>query len=238
MLSEGRSGTNWLNSIADSTKQMGRSGEWLARHRLEQYRSKPSVDEILVKTKTDNDRFAIKLFPKHVREYQDRWGEDFIKEVASRHEVALVHLERRDKIAQAISMARARMTGQWSSRRETGSSENYDFRAIARELFLISQSDAFWRAYLAARNWSHVHFYYEDLVSDPQPYFAFLADKLDVPEVTEFKSHRTIQRDQVSEEWRRRFFEDAQSANLTQDARPQPTPRTIRNFVRFLAGAL
>ena len=66
ILSEGRSGSNWLGSLTNATGMMGNSNEWVDEYLLGINPSKVScsefVDKILDMASTDNEFFSIKLF--------------------------------------------------------------------------------------------------------------------------------------------------------------------------------
>jgi LPS sulfotransferase NodH len=145
VLTEGRSGSNWLGSLTNSTGLMGRSEEWLDPAYLGFEPLSYDVLErtVIEKGATDNGRFGIKLFPRHLRWSREKFGKDFLFEIRGKHELGFILLERRDRIAQAISFYRARMSGVWTSRHKGKSTQGavpYSFSDISQAYFQIDRS--------------------------------------------------------------------------------------------------
>ncbi|WP_137929502.1 Stf0 family sulfotransferase [Mesorhizobium comanense] len=239
ILTEARSGSEWLGSLANSTGIMGQSAEWLDTGNLG-FKPK-SLDELLSATidrgGTANGRFAVKLFPRHLHWSQAKYGADFLAECIRRHALGLVLLERRDRLRQAISYCRAKASGRWTSTTMDAAETvpRYDFAGICQAYFLIGQSYAFWEAYLRITGLPYDHLFYEDLLDDPAPYVASLARHLsvDMPE-GEFETNLRQQRDSHTEEWVERFQDDARSKDLLAHLPETVAPRNIDNFARFL----
>ena len=237
ILTEARSGSEWLGSLTNNTGRMGKSAEWLGVPDLGFLPA--SLDELLdaviEKGATPNDRFAVKLFARHLRWAQELYGGDFLQALRERHQVELIFLERRDRLRQAVSYARAIMTGRWKSNsvRTTGA-ESYDFAAIYRAYFYIERGYAFWHAYLRLMGLEHQHFFYEDLLADPKPFLDAMASLQGVAFEGDFKTELNIQRDGRTEEWMRRFQEEAQQSGLVLGLIDAPAPRTFENMRRFL----
>jgi LPS sulfotransferase NodH/SAM-dependent methyltransferase len=82
--------------------------------------------------------------------------------------VTYVYISRRDKIAQAVSMAKALQTDQWSSRMEVGSRPplQYDRALIANCLKDLERQDAGWLRWFEAQKIAPFQLTYEDLVAD------------------------------------------------------------------------
>jgi LPS sulfotransferase NodH len=237
VLTEGRSGSNWLASLTNATGVMGRSAEWLNSSYLGfDPRDYETLEQTVVqKGTTENGRFSIKVFPRHLLWSKAKFGKDLLFEMRKRYDLSFVILERRDRLRQAISFYRARMSGVWTSRHKgEQASLAYDFAEISRAYFQIEQSYAFWRAYLSLPELGSLQFVYEELQDDPNPYVQAVAALLDVeaPEVRPVSSLR-IQRDGVTEEWTARFREDAAKRGAIEVLADAPVPRTFGNLVRF-----
>ncbi|MER8628834.1 Stf0 family sulfotransferase [Mesorhizobium opportunistum] len=238
ILTEARSGSEWLGSLANSTGLLGNSAEWLDTANLG-FKPK-SFDELLSavidRGGTANGRFAVKLFPRHLHWSQAKHGADFLAECVRRHTMGLILLERRDRLRQAISYCRAKASGGWRSTMDRADLvPQYDFAGICRAYFLIEQSYAFWEAYLRLADLPHDHFFYEDLLDDPRPYVASVARQLSVemPDC-EFKTNLRLQRDTHTEEWVERFQDDARSGDVLAHLPEQVAPRNFENLTRFL----
>ncbi|WP_244277715.1 Stf0 family sulfotransferase [Mesorhizobium erdmanii] len=237
-MTEARSGSEWLGSLANSTGILGQSAEWLDTDTLG-FRPK-SFDELLSavidRGGTANARFAVKLFPRHLDWSQAKYGTDFLAECVRRHAMGVVLLERRDRLRQAISYCRAKASGRWRSTMDGADMvPQYDFAGICQAYFLIGQSYAFWEAYLRMADLPYDHLFYEDLLEDPRPYVASVARQLSVEMPNgEFRTNLRLQRDNRTEEWAERFQSDAKSRGLLAHLPKKVAPRNIENLARFL----
>jgi LPS sulfotransferase NodH len=237
VLTEGRSGSNWLASLTNATGGLGRSAEWLNASYLGfDPRDYDALEQAVIqKGTTENGRFSIKVFPRHLLWSKAKFGKDLLFEIRKKHDVSFVILERQDRLRQAISFYRARMSRAWTSRQKgEQSSLPYDFAEISQAYFQIEQSYAFWRAYLSLSDLGFTEFVYEELQGDPNPYVQAIARLLDVPapDVTPVSNLR-VQRDGITEEWTARFREDAAARGAIEALGEMPVPRTLGNLVRF-----
>ncbi|RUW56614.1 Stf0 sulfotransferase [Mesorhizobium sp. M00.F.Ca.ET.151.01.1.1] len=238
ILTEARSGSEWLGSLTNSTGLFGNSAEWLDTTNLG---CKPkSFDDLLSavidRGGTANGTFAVKLFPRHLHWSQAKYGADFLAECGRRHAMGLVLLERRDRLRQAISYCRAKASGHWRSTMDGADLvPQYDFAGICQAYFLIEQSYAFWEAYLRLADLHYDHFFYEDLLDDPRPYVASVARQLsmEMPD-GEFETNLRLQRDDLTEDWAERFRNDVKSEDLLAHLPRKVAPRNISNLARFL----
>jgi len=249
ILTEGRSGSTWLGTLANSTGVLGQSAEWLDRLRREPAMRRldgpAHAAEVIARAsgagadgQCGGEFFSVKLFPRHLFRFHRRYGLDFIRHVAGRHEVLAVRLTRRDRLAQAISYARAMQSRQWTSRKDTPRSEPvYDFERICRSYLLIQRSCTFWESYCTLRGLPAQEFVYEDLLASPQPWLRHLADHAGIAELPDVASDLRIQRSETAEAWRVRFLAEAARASLPDLARDaRPRSRTPLNLARFLLG--
>jgi len=240
LLTVPRSGSEWLGSLANAAGTMGRFGEWLdLYHHTAKPQSFHELERSVFKLGTSaNRRFAIKLFPIHLRETHDRFGTDFLFEMLSKHEIGLVFLERRDRLRQAISYHRGNVSKKWTSRLEgTGASADYDFAAILRSYAHLEDGYRFWSKYLGMMGLPYKHVVYEQVLEDPAPFVEIVAAYMDVaPPAQVATSALKIQRDDLTEEWAVRFRSDARAGGiidlLLEDEKP--AARTLSNLSRFL----
>lgn len=218
MLSEGRSGSNWLGSMANKTGQMGYLSEWLGSEyhdkKISAYSADEFFDAVMEKAQSKNGRFAIKVFPRHLHNIYRNLGFDFIRRCLREHDTKLVLLTRQDTIGQAISFVRGIQTGQWTSRNKKAGDEKYDFENICRAYFFISRSNQYWDAHLGVNQFPHDRFTYEELLDDPTPFLLNLQEALDVDGKFEFRTDLRIQRDTLSQEWREKFREDVKNRDI------------------------
>lgn len=242
LLAEGRSGSSWLGTLTDSTGVMGKSNEWISQKllglRMKDHSKADYVAEIVKRASTENGRFAIKIFPRHLFEFAEVYGDDFIDVLRAEHGVSIFHLEREDTVRQAISFLRGTQTRQWDSNRVQEKKATYDFSEVARCLFYIEESKAFWRSYLKLRDMNQTTFVYEDLVGDPSPFVDAVARALDV-EAPSYSTSYEIQRDNITEEWVARLRQDLRSSSpLGSYSRQQAIKPSLKNVIRLLRGRL
>lgn len=87
-----------------------------------------------------------------------------------------VSLVREDKVAQAVSLVRAKQSGQWhlssdGSVRQGGKTSkpiSYDAQAIENEIAGLTRDDTAWQTWFERQNVTPLQVTYEDLATDPQ----------------------------------------------------------------------
>jgi trehalose 2-sulfotransferase len=241
VLTEGRSGSNWLGSLTDSTGQHGRFGEWLDHNYFPcsavRLSAAKFVDRAVDAACTD-EFFALKIFPKHFFWFRDMYSLDVVKALRDSHDVRFIRLRREDTVGQAVSFARAIKTRSWSSTQPRRSTATYDFELILRCYFSISQSYEFWRKYCDLAGLAAPEFFYEDLCKDAKPYLGIVSSFSGQPiELGSMSSRFDVQRDDLSEVWRARFVDQFISSQKFPDIRPSASLKnTVNNILRKLAG--
>lgn len=238
LLTEYRSGSNWVCSMTNRTQKMGKAEEWLLPSRQKKIHTS-SPDEhaeiILTKSSTSNGVFAAKIFPNQLIYTNKKFGYDFIRKMFEEREASVFVLLRRDQVGQAISAHRAMQSGSWTAEKAQRRELHYNFNSICRQYFRIVESEMFWRSYLSLTGIPHQLFVYEDLLPDPSPYLRAVAGQLslDVPVATE--SRITVQRDDLTEQWRTRFTEDARRLDVLNGyAARDVAHRNLGNLLRLL----
>lgn len=238
ILSKGRSGSNWLGSLTNATGVLGHSDEWIdARESgvvpgsvdFETY-----LDRIVRIASTPNGYFCFKIFPRHLFTVQEVYGRDLIEELRGAFDTQVVVLKRRDRIAQAISFAKAYESAQWKVDRVKKKTPVYDFDMVCRCYFHIDRAYAFWDSYLALKGLKVQEFYYEDLLPDPSPFIDCIARHAGVAEYPVTQSDMPIQRNADSDRWRVQFLKDLESRNVLPEANPRLPVVTGSNLVNFL----
>lgn len=240
-MTEGRSGSSWLGKLCNQTGLLGVSSEWVdpgilgALHKSvsgEEY-----VDKIVAAGSSKNGFFALKLFPRHVHWFHLHFGFDLIGFLRGNHDIQITTVERKDRVAQAVSFAKAMQSSAWSSSQSELQTPRYDFDQISRCYFLIERSYNFWNSYLTLRNTEYDAFYYEDMLHDPTPFVEVVARHAGIKEVPRFQSDTDIQRNKLTDDWRARFLADAETADIIGASTPsRPAKRSLVNLGRFLRG--
>ena len=107
--------------------------------------------------------FGLKIHHHHVR----RWFVDAGRDPdAWLGHPTWIRIQRRDRVAQAVSWARAVQTGHWASTQRAGWPPVYSRRHIAYRLACIEQDEAHWDRWFDAREEAPLVLHYEDVASD------------------------------------------------------------------------
>jgi LPS sulfotransferase NodH len=201
-----RCGTSHLCSLLAGTGVLGRPREYLNPERRHLVTGKMAAapgnlwESICLTSLTSNRVWALKTFHEQLVD-SDVW----------RHVVSsnIVFVSRNDKLGQAISLARARQTDQWDSTRPPRAAPFYDAREIDRALYDILWQEATLRQMLAQAGTRVLWLIYEDYCLRPDGALSAIAEFVAVTErLNEQRATLTIQRDQLSEDWRRRYLDD------------------------------
>jgi LPS sulfotransferase NodH len=241
ILTEGRSGSNWLGSLAENAG-LGHSDEWLdpAISGIDPYKTPrdPHFNHIIEKASAENGCFVVKIFPKHLHRINNAYKTDFVQYVKARHPINFVVLTRRDRLGQAISYARGLQTRKWRSNDKAKGKAFYDFDMICRAYFMIGRSYDFWQSYLDITGEQAKHFVYEDLMDDPSPFLNHMADCLGQARPAALPpTDLKIQRDDTTQHWREQFLEEIKTKPFLDHTTPsRPINRSLSNIIRMLRG--
>ncbi len=105
--------------------------------------------------------FGLKIHHHHfARWFGNRDPEDFLGPIR------WVTITRRDKVAQAVSWARAVQTGRWAAHQRGWAPPLYDEGAIRRRLMEIERQEVAWSLWLRSRGLQPLELIYEDVVAD------------------------------------------------------------------------
>ena len=241
ILTEARSGSNWLGSLLDLTGRLGKPEEWFTPA-FGPEGGRPGdgrawIDHALRRSSTGNGFFAIKLFVPHVFEFHHRYGIDLLRWFRDHHDTLMVRLTRRDRLRQAISLVRGLQTRKWWSSTAPAGEEAYDFAAICRAVVRIDRSLAYWRSCETLYDVAMPEFVYEDLVASPAPFLDAVAAHAGIRIGAVPESPLKVQRDRTTEEWLERFEADRKTADMVEFGSPVARPkRNLSNFARLAAG--
>lgn len=184
--------TNFNASIMNRLSRGGLSEYWREVQRLRQ---------------TVNGVFSYKMFVANYYLIKDR-DPEFLQEIAPSH---VVYLTRQDKIAQAISFARAIQTGRWFANVMDLAEPGYCFEAIQQQEKDIAEQEATWEAIFKLTGTAPYRITYEQLISDcdsvVQGLANFVGESLNGGRRIEISSIER-QADRKSEEWRCRYLEE------------------------------
>ena len=133
-------------------------------------------------------------------------------------DVRWVLIERRDLVAQAISMFFAGQSKQWRSDQAAGSNPEpiYDFEKIRMQVQALSQRYTAMRSFCAVFGIKPYRIVYEEFSRDPLVGAQSLAAHLGVPnaDIDESKVSTRVQRNDRSAEFRERFLDEYRASIL------------------------
>lgn len=204
---EARAGTIYFARLLASTARLGRPTEvFHDPGRVRALLADPDAElaRLAAAAATPNGVYGIKVFSAHFDSATGlRWAERLPG-------LSFVHLVRRDLLGQAISFARALQTLQYKASDPASGDARYDSALIADCLVRIAYGQARWETWFARNGLEPLRLVYEELVADPRAAVAAVAGRMGEPEaaIDWSKVELRVQRDSLSDEWRRRFVSD------------------------------
>ncbi|TPK77224.1 Stf0 sulfotransferase [Mesorhizobium sp. B2-4-15] len=133
--------------------------------------------------------------------------------------ILYIHLSREDKLAQAVSLVKARQTGLWHVAPDGTEIERvgppgqpqYDFQRIKAELTELEAYDAAWNTWFAAQGVIPLRVGYESLSADPAATVLGICEALGVQprDGEDIRPGVAKLADETSLDWMRRFHSDA-----------------------------
>lgn len=133
-------------------------------------------------------------------------------------DILYIHLSRRDKLAQAVSLVKAEQTGLWHvapdgreiERLSPPAEPVYDFNRIAAQLAELEAFETAWTDWFTAEKIEPLTILYEDLAMDPGAQVARICEALGkpAPEPETLKPGVAKLADAASRDWMRRFRVD------------------------------
>jgi len=162
--------------------------------------------------------------------------------------VSFIYITRSDKVAQAVSMAKALQTGWWTSRMENGPKPplQYDREMIANCLEEIEQQDLSWRRWFEAHKVTPFRVTYDDLTTDAEAVVQSIVELLDVQNDEPDEVHAPPARkqsDETNQEWIERFRQESRasqndlesdaSGGRNQVAAKEASPKSEHFFDRY-----
>ena len=226
---EHRSGSTLLCQLLASTGVLGRPEEAFSNpaFSLELEREPGLLETLIERLSTPNGVYGIKLFSQQFDvSMKSRWPERLPG-------LRFVHLQRRDLLGQAISFVRSIQTDQFRSSEAIRGEPCYDRAAISGHLARLADNEVRWRRYFARTGLEPLWLTYEGIVADPAAAVRAVAEHVGcedevAPELA--KVAVSVQRDDLSEEWRRRFVAECGDLNYLDNRQGQ-----MRIWLRRLA---
>lgn len=208
-----RSGSTYLCELLASTGQLGKPEEYFntvgrRKHTDPNYPKNPRAQVEIARFMgaTPNGIYGVKIML--LQYHRARKRVDLFHALPN---LEFLRIRRRDLLGQAISMWRAQQTGQYVASRRANRTPVYDAQKIRDYLDAVLVMDASWNALMLERGVQPLTFDYEDVVRDPQAAVDRVAALMGLaapPPINRALVRVTVQRDQESDEWRRRFLAD------------------------------
>ena len=167
----------------------------------------PGYVRALLDRKTDpTGAFGAKVHWGQLVDAEHRYGAHVLEPILGA--AHLVHVRRRDGVAQAVSYVIAEQTGRWASTHAAVAGASYDADAIARRLDEVVRDDQAWQAWFASRGVAPLEVWFEDLVIDPRAEVQRVLAHLGLdPGAAPAAAAATLERqaDERNQTWARRF---------------------------------
>jgi LPS sulfotransferase NodH len=218
-----RSGSNVLCDLLRRSGEAGRPRE-LLHDQARPAQPQPAAEwmaKLRQAGSTPNGVFAIKLFPSHLAQLEAMHGIRFFDWFPG---LTLVSLQRRDLLAQAVSLSVARQTGRWVNADPTRQEPRYDLALTARMLDRLAEWESFWRRRFAIDGKEPLVLFYEDFAELPLSGANRVLEWLGLPQLPQDTVGSTwlgSQSGELNRTWMERFREDMRhrSYRLTDRAR-------------------
>lgn len=203
-----RSGSYFLSHLLHSTGQLGAPLEYLHPEHAEPWQRELEADnfpammhKLFERRTSPNGWFGIKAHWDHF-EFGRKNGLDDLVRVER-----FIRIERRDRIAQAVSLALARQTKAWLSMQEQIREPEYQDHAIERALNTLNRQSRKWDEWAAAAGVRPLQVYYEDLVAEPLEVVNEILDEFGLERMASLPPVATSkQASAVNQEWKKRYL--------------------------------
>ncbi|KQV94038.1 Stf0 family sulfotransferase [Rhizobacter sp. Root1221] len=205
-----RSGSNYLCQLLASTGTLGRPQDWFngkgIRAREDAaYPLEPHVQlqQVLARGVTDNGVYGMKMFCEG---FDRIAGLDWPSALP---ELRWIHLERLDLLGQAISDVRSKQTRQYRSTARVQGQPKFGHGAIRDSLARTARDHGRWTLFFGRNGIVPLHLTYEAVAADPQGTVDAIARLVGLEGAHPVQAQHVtleVQRDALSDQWRRRFL--------------------------------
>lgn len=263
-----RTGSNLLEQYLKASLVAGRPREYYSRSLSKELAERlhlPNPEQdflsyfraITGRWTTENGVFAAKIMWRHLQVVQTRLaavaqGAALVRATPWETLLALhpnpmvVHVTRRDKVRQAISMVRAKQTGVFSTvhldygRKEAGEDGAYDYHVLRYHVEKLTAEDAAWTDLFRQHQVPVQQIVFEEFIKDPRGQTIGLLQALKLPEPhTWHWPEVTIrkQSDATSAEWLDRYLQDDQHSEKLVDEQRERRHRARKALEKQAARA-
>lgn len=240
VITECRSGSNYLCALMSKTGKLGNPQEYFSPHIT--FDNAVTIHDrcniALAKGRSSNGIVTIKIFAHHldaINDAQIRFSEIF----QNRY---WIWLRRQDLLEQAISRVIALQTEAWEGTSLQKKQPYYSSRQIIRALGYLSKSEARWRVFFVRNGITPLTLWYEEFISSPEDTIMKIAAYTGVdvmPSEVSTDVYTKIQRTELNQEWKQKFISEMADINYL-DRLPalKSYPRTLNYFRKFIKGNL
>jgi LPS sulfotransferase NodH len=212
LATEERSGSEFLCQLMGATGRLGRPSEYLntywMRRFIADYPDEAGAQMAIAHRvgTTANRCFAMKTHPAHIDRLLTGGSV-----TAAFPDPVFVRLHRRDLIAQAVSLYRARASNRYHAYVTAERDIDFDGEAIRQALIELARAKARWGVYFARNGIEPLMIAYEDLTADPYPIIREIARRASEtvdPRDLDLASPLRAQNDGISAAWKQRFLDE------------------------------
>lgn len=206
-----RTGSGYFCELLQKVSDTGRVGEYLSQASIERRQAqngtseRESIIDLIKEAAPSDGRGGVKI---HYRDFIRILAHFEIGEILPKK---VILVRRRDRLAQAISLVRARQTGAWTSQFTEQNAPRYVYAALLDAWNEICNDELNWSTLLQfSGRETHVVFY-EELFADPECVLDAALAALNKPRLNHIDPSgvaRRVQRDELNDDWRHRFAED------------------------------
>ena len=164
-----RCGSHYLGHLLAATGMLGSPLEYFSKGRLRDWQEKlatahrPDLFRQLLRRRTSpSGWFGVKA---HWPQFEQIFSDEAVFPLF--HFSRFIHIQRRDRIAQAVSWVIAQQSAAWISFHQASDEPRYDFAAINNALAVIDAQTATWNDFFTSRQIAPLDVLYEDLVANP-----------------------------------------------------------------------
>lgn len=164
-----RCGSHYLGHLLFATGVLGSPLEYFSKGRLRDWQERLGASDrqqlfqrLFRRRTSPNGWFGVKA---HWPQFQQIVDDPPLYDLF--HFQRFIHIERSDRLAQAISWVIAQQSSAWISFHEASEEPTYDFAAIQNALAVIDAQTAQWKQFFTTHSIEPLPLLYEDLITAP-----------------------------------------------------------------------
>jgi LPS sulfotransferase NodH len=205
-----RTGSGYLCELLRQAGKTGRVGEYLNPQYLDQIMRDHGIGcrDAALRAIGKESRGQARGVKLHFEDFRRLLREFSLEELLPEK---IIFVTREDRLAQAVSLARARETGAWTSKQKIVAAPVYRYVAVAQAMREINEQVIQWQTLFQVTGRKPIQFTYEEICEDPQGAVGSALAYLGIDEerpVDATATERQVQRDDLNAEWQEQFRRD------------------------------